>query len=129
MQRLIQMKLQDLANPMVRKHMRFYPEEPADGVVSEVWHGVKWRRDLKVNHLTPMCVHPHLGKHFYVQEVAEHMDGRLVIPVRWIVRSNVLHADAHVLIPTDKGLVGVTWFHSFDEYTNLKDRYQTLAAS
>ena len=90
---------------MVRRHMRFYPEDPSDGVVREVWHGERWRVDLKVDHLTPMCIHPTSGKHFYVKEVSKIQDGRFVIPIRWIIRNEELCADAHELVPTEDGLV------------------------
>ncbi|KAF6744824.1 hypothetical protein DFP72DRAFT_1176592 [Ephemerocybe angulata] len=71
----------DWRNPQVRPHIRRYPVLVKDGVVSEVWHGQKWQRDLDRHALSPMF---DAGKrHYYIDEPARLADGELVIPVRW----------------------------------------------
>ncbi|KAJ7871648.1 hypothetical protein B0H14DRAFT_3439362 [Mycena olivaceomarginata] len=57
---------------------------PEDGVIREIWHAQKWRRDMDLNNLSPMYDAKHLNAHFYVNEVARLDSGQLVILVRWL---------------------------------------------
>ncbi|GJF00263.1 hypothetical protein PsYK624_165470 [Phanerochaete sordida] len=93
---------QTFSNPSSRPHMRFYPEEPADGTISEVWHGEKWLKGMDPRHLTPMYVAE--GKHFYVDEVAQDIQGELLVPQMWIMRGGVLCADARRVYLRSEGL-------------------------
>lgn len=56
---------------------------PQNGVVSEIWHGQKWRRDMDRSCLSPMF-DAGGGRHYFVDELASCNDGRLVVPVRWL---------------------------------------------
>ncbi|KAI0816060.1 hypothetical protein BC628DRAFT_1414013 [Trametes gibbosa] len=78
----------DWANPMVRPHMHVYPEIPADGVISEIWHTEKWRKGMDVSILSPM----------FDSEWARLRDGRLIIPKRWVTYKGEVHAEAFVLL-------------------------------
>ncbi|KAF8574169.1 hypothetical protein K439DRAFT_1316140, partial [Ramaria rubella] len=76
---------QDMANPLVRPHMVFYPED-AGGESSQAWHGEKWLRHVSDELLTPMVKHTGTGHHFYVWELMECLDGTYFIPKRWFIK-------------------------------------------
>ncbi|KAJ7139371.1 hypothetical protein C8R44DRAFT_605476, partial [Mycena epipterygia] len=82
----------DWANPETRKFIRVYPEIPEDGVVREIWHAQKWRKDMDLDNLSPMYAAQY--SHFYVNELARLNTGKLVIPIRWIKFKNIVCADA-----------------------------------
>ncbi|KAJ6514774.1 hypothetical protein DFH09DRAFT_1251422 [Mycena vulgaris] len=90
----------DYANPLTRANLHFYPEIP-DGPISESWHGQKWRRGIDRDALTPMIVH--CGRHFYVNELARCRDGKLVIPLCWVIFKGAMHADAFAVHVDDQG--------------------------
>ena len=76
-------RLQDYANPRTAPYLHFYPDE-SDGVKSEVWHFARWQslpRDL----LTPMYFNGR--QQFYVNELVQLVDRRLVIPLIWVYKS------------------------------------------
>jgi hypothetical protein len=73
----------DWANPLVANHIRRYPVISQAGIVSEVWHGQKWRRDLDRHLMSPMY-NAGDGKHYFIDEPARLRDGRMIIPVRWL---------------------------------------------
>ncbi|KAJ7112273.1 hypothetical protein C8R44DRAFT_741961 [Mycena epipterygia] len=77
----------DWANPETRKFIRVYPEIPEDGVVREIWHAQKWRKDMDLENLSPMYAAQY--SHFYVNELARLRTGKLVIPIRWIKFKNL----------------------------------------
>jgi hypothetical protein len=80
-----------------------YPEIP-DGPITELWHADKWLKEIDPNLLTPMFVQSS-SRHFYIQELATLTSGLFVIPVRWIMFQNALHAQA--------------WMVSIDESVSL----------
>ncbi|THU82965.1 hypothetical protein K435DRAFT_823079 [Dendrothele bispora CBS 962.96] len=81
------------ANPQVAPHINFYPEE-TDGPISEVWQADRWK-EFDASDLTLM--YSKNGKQFYVNEVAMLHDSRLVIPLLWVKRHGVLHADCNIV--------------------------------
>jgi len=66
----------------VCNHLRRYPVIPPDGVISEVYHAQKWRKDVDRCTLSPM--YDAGDRHYYIDEVAQLKSGEFVIPVRWL---------------------------------------------
>ena len=90
---LVHLVGKDFSNPLVRPHLHLYPEDPPEGIVTEVWHCEKWHKDVDWSHLTPMV---EVGnRHFYVNEFCLMSDGTIIIPKRWVKRQGELHADAY----------------------------------
>ncbi|KAJ6583705.1 hypothetical protein B0H10DRAFT_1833406, partial [Mycena sp. CBHHK59/15] len=89
----------DFANPEVAKHLPFYPEETA-GPIYEVWQAERWK-EFKPSELTPMYARG--LRQFYIEEVAELDNGKMVIPLAWIKRGGVICADCVDAIPSMMG--------------------------
>ena len=85
---------QDFANPEVVKYMEFYPEE-TDGSISEAWQAERWKEFSPLDR-TPMYASG--MRHFYINEVAELADGRLVIPLAWIKRAGRIFGHSRMII-------------------------------
>ncbi|THU93255.1 hypothetical protein K435DRAFT_670511, partial [Dendrothele bispora CBS 962.96] len=96
----------DWANPLVRSHIHVYPEIPEDGIIREVWHAEKWRKDMDLDILSPMYDAKN-GRHFYVFEISRLRDGQLVIPIRWIIAEKQVCADAFKVHLDSEGVAHV----------------------
>ncbi|KAJ6602500.1 hypothetical protein DFH09DRAFT_1019642 [Mycena vulgaris] len=83
---------QDWANPTTRNFLQVYPEIPEDGVIREIWHTQKWRKNMNLDNLSPMFDAG--ASHYYVNEIARLKDGQFVIPIRWVVFRGKVYADA-----------------------------------
>ena len=85
-----------MANPRVRPHLRFYPED-AGKHVSEYWHTRHWHHDANPTRLTPMAV---IGsQQFWTFEPCILKTGAVVMPSRWFIRDHLIHAVAWTLRP------------------------------
>ncbi|KAF8166903.1 hypothetical protein K438DRAFT_1616397 [Mycena galopus ATCC 62051] len=84
--------VQDWANPTTRRLIQLYPEIPQDGVIREIWHAQKWRKNMDLDILSPMDAAG--TTHYYVNEVACLLDDTFVIPIRWVIFRGKVWADA-----------------------------------
>lgn len=89
-----------MANPRVRPHLHFYPED-AGKTVNEYWHARHWHESADPTLVTPMAVVN--NNHFFVHEPAILTDGRAVIPYRWFLRGTSINARAWPLRPVRRG--------------------------
>ncbi|KAJ6615078.1 hypothetical protein B0H10DRAFT_1950204 [Mycena sp. CBHHK59/15] len=102
----------DWANPETRKFIYVYPEIPEDGVIREIWHAQKWRKDMDLDLLSPMYDAKHLQAHFYVNKLAHLKSGEFVIPIRWLKFRNHICADAFVVEIDSSGIATVIDGHT-----------------
>ncbi|KAJ7697137.1 hypothetical protein B0H17DRAFT_1130453 [Mycena rosella] len=92
---------QDWSNPATRKFIHVYPEIPEDGIIREIWHAKKWRKDMDLDILSPM--YDAGVSHYYVNEVARLRDGSFVVPIRWVKFRGKVYADAYSVVFNDAG--------------------------
>ncbi|KAH9920179.1 uncharacterized protein B0H18DRAFT_881265 [Fomitopsis serialis] len=91
----------DWSNPLVRAHMRLYPEASAE--VSEIMQAEKAAPATTNLKTRDLDLFPHMWadwerapyRHFYIREVAKLQDGRYVLVLRWIVERERVCADVH----------------------------------
>lgn len=103
-----------MANPRVRPHLQFYPED-AGQLVSEYWHARHWHQDAHPMRLTPMAV---IGaQHFWSFEPCVLRNGSVVMPSRWYIRDQLVHAVAWMLRPYDTGGHATGWI--VEEYNSV----------
>ncbi|KAJ7649282.1 hypothetical protein B0H17DRAFT_1270814 [Mycena rosella] len=95
----------DFANPLVRKFFHVYPEIRT--TVSEFWQAAKYVEEIDNDELSPMWadweISPH--RHFYVRELAQCRNKDFVIPVKWVVYKNEVHADAYAVIREEASMI------------------------
>lgn len=81
--------VQEMANPKVRPHLKFYPEDSRNKL-SEANQADHWLNDLDNNQLTPMI---RIGKSdFYIYEPAYLRNKTYYMPVRWFLHNEKLFA-------------------------------------
>ncbi|KAI9438663.1 hypothetical protein H4582DRAFT_2076295 [Lactarius indigo] len=105
---------QEMANPRVRPHLRFYPED-AGRHVSEYWHARHWHQDANPMQLTPMAMIA--SQQFWVFEPCVLKNGAIVMPSRWFIRDCVIHAVAWTLRPYRSSDHITGWI--VEEYNNV----------
>ena len=81
---------QDYANPNVRKFIHLYPEVTSK--ISESWQAEKILNETNSRLLAPMWARG--GQHFYIRELAQLRDGRLVFILRFFMYHGVDSAEA-----------------------------------
>lgn len=102
-----------MANPRVRPHMQFYPED-AGKKLNEAWQARHWLKDMDADRLTPMTRLHH--QDYFVFEPALLTSGRVCMPTRWFTRGNVLHARAWALQPVVRDLCCGWRVEEFEEF-------------
>ena len=95
-----------MANPRVRPHLHFYPED-AGSRLAEAWQGHQWLHELDSQLTTPM-VRAH-RQDFYIHEPALLQDGRACIPHRWFVRGDTIWARVWTMTATGTVSGGRGW--------------------
>jgi hypothetical protein len=74
---------------------------PPDGIVSEVYHAQKWRKDVDRHALSPM--YDAGDRHYYIDELARLKNGDFIIPVRWLEDNDGnVFADAYAVTFNDQ---------------------------
>lgn len=75
---------QEMANPRVRPHLSFYPENTGGEYLAEARQGARWLDEVPGEYLTPMI---RVGaRDFYVHEPLMSDDGVVRMPMRWFTR-------------------------------------------
>ena len=86
---------------MVCTHIHCYPVIPRNGIISEVYHAQKWRKDVDPHTLSPM--YDAGNCHYYINELARLNNGKFVIPMRWLEDVNgKIFADAYAVTIDDQ---------------------------
>ncbi|KAI0375816.1 hypothetical protein BV20DRAFT_18264 [Pilatotrama ljubarskyi] len=86
---LAQLIAQEMANPRVRPHLRFLPED-ANGTLSEAWQGDRWLKELDPDLATPMVRKE--SQDFYIYEPAQLDSHDVCMPTRWFTRGSQTYA-------------------------------------
>ncbi|KAJ3765415.1 hypothetical protein FB446DRAFT_795072 [Lentinula raphanica] len=73
---------QEMANPLIRKHLHHYPEDSGKHF-EHAWQAEAWRNQ-DVTMATPMIRKD--SQDFFVFEIARLTSGQLVMPFRWITQ-------------------------------------------
>ncbi|KAJ7088921.1 hypothetical protein C8R44DRAFT_836011 [Mycena epipterygia] len=89
---------QDWENPVTRKLIH-------DGIIREIWHAQKWRANMDLDILSPM--YDAGTSHYYVNEVLRLKNGLFVIPIRWVICDDKVHADVFSISFNDQGEAAV----------------------
>lgn len=75
--------------------MYIYPEILEDGSISEVWHADKMHSKADLSTLSPM--YDAGDKHYYVNEIASTASDDWIVPFRWVIFRQEVHADAYIV--------------------------------
>jgi hypothetical protein len=79
----------DLANPLVRPHLEFYPELTKQGHF-KLSQSKKWLEDLAPEHRAPMCEVDE--EHYYLFEPVELISGLILIPIYFYSQDSQLYS-------------------------------------
>jgi hypothetical protein len=76
-----------MANPKVRPHLKFYPEDSKNHL-SKAHQVRRWLHEVTDDEITPMA---RLGcQDYYIYEPAMLWDGTCCVPVRWFTVGEIL---------------------------------------
>ncbi|EGO25953.1 hypothetical protein SERLADRAFT_408145 [Serpula lacrymans var. lacrymans S7.9] len=104
---------QEMANPCVREHLRFYPEDAGKQVI-EYWQASDWHRETEPLKLIPMA---NIGsQHFFIHKPCFLADGHACVPFGWFTCEHKLFARAWLLQPV-VGEVSSGWV--VEEYNEI----------
>lgn len=73
-----------MANPLVRPHLYFYPEQSIGRSLSEARQAERWLSELPDEQLTPMA--RFRDGDYFIHEPAMLTDGSVCMPVRWFTK-------------------------------------------
>ncbi|KAH8926419.1 hypothetical protein BT69DRAFT_1215259 [Atractiella rhizophila] len=85
---------ESIANPLIRKHLTFLPEDTPD-TLQELYQGEKWAKEVNARLLTSCVVVG--GKQYFVDEVIRLKSGRYCLVSRWFMRSGTVHCCAYAV--------------------------------
>jgi hypothetical protein len=78
-----------MANPKVRPHLKFYPED-SEKSISEACQAHRWLNEVPDDEITPMA---QLGQQdYYIHEPVMLRNGECCMPVRWFTVGELLFA-------------------------------------
>lgn len=80
-----------MANPRVRPHLQFYPEDTG-GKLEEYWQASHWHEELEADKTTPLAAINQ--QHFFINEPCLLTNGLVCMPIRWFYREKKLFAKA-----------------------------------
>ncbi|KDQ20801.1 hypothetical protein BOTBODRAFT_87505, partial [Botryobasidium botryosum FD-172 SS1] len=89
---------QEMANPNVRKHLCFYPEDAGDKL-SETWQAERWKDELDSDLTTPMIRVQ--NQDFFLNECTLLKDTTVCMPFRWFTRGDQMFARAWKVVSDD----------------------------
>ncbi|KAJ6543258.1 hypothetical protein DFH09DRAFT_1249389 [Mycena vulgaris] len=93
---LPQIIAQEMANPNVRPHVSFYPEDSGPKL-SEARQGQRWLNELPDAQTTPMF---RIGQQdYFIHEPAMLSDGKCCIPTRWFMKGGQFFAHCWEMLP------------------------------
>ena len=102
-----------MANPKVRPHLVFFPEDSGDNLLS-AHQGRRWLSDLDPALTSPMIRQS--GQDFYIFEPAVLFDQTYCIPIRWFRRGKEYFAMAWRIHPVQHQS-GLGWVvHEYEEF-------------
>lgn len=90
-----------MANPQVRPHLHFLPEDAGERL-SEAWHGNRWLCELDPDLASPMV--RSRGQDFYVLEPVQLTNGQICMRERYFTRGINMLARAWPMRPSNDGL-------------------------
>ncbi|TFK46353.1 hypothetical protein OE88DRAFT_1739458 [Heliocybe sulcata] len=106
---------QELANPWVRPHLRFLPQDSGARLL-EAWQGKRWLEEMDPELLTPMVRSN--DQDFFIYEPTFLKNGQVCMPVCWFTRDTDIVGRVYPMSMTDRGWV----VHEYTTYeVNSKD--------
>ena len=130
---LSEMIAREMANPFIRPHLHFFPEDSGQ-YLSHAYQGQCWLSDLDATLLTPM-IHQ-AGQDFYIFEPCLTTNGSCCVPVRFFKKGEQIFARVwHMYTVKDSsrhdsfGWVVVTYNESIVPATSLLVSFSFLATT
>jgi hypothetical protein len=91
--------MQEMANPYVQPHLRFFPEDTGKSV-NEYCQAAHWRTEADPALLTPMALIQ--NQQFFIFEPCLLRDRRVCMPVRWFTRDTEIFSQAWIMRPISR---------------------------
>ncbi|KAK7027831.1 hypothetical protein R3P38DRAFT_3315357 [Favolaschia claudopus] len=88
---LAQIIAQEMANPRVRPHLHFYPEDSGEKL-SEARQGERWLHELPDEQTTPMVRISAQDYYIYEPAMLDSAEGEFCLPIRWFTRGGEFFA-------------------------------------